>query len=97
MYNVPESVGVFYNAPKYQYDECYEVQHGWQTVYELTSKQPLNRENEQDTLLDAAEIADSMEEDRGIFKSDNDAEWDDTLRVYCNENECERDIDSDDD
>jgi hypothetical protein len=34
---------------------------------EFTSEQPLNRENEQGTSFEAAEIAALMEEHRGVF------------------------------
>ncbi|TVT97422.1 hypothetical protein EJB05_57338, partial [Eragrostis curvula] len=96
LYNVPKSEGVLYNAPAYQ-DECCEDQFGRKRISEFTSEQPLNRENEPGTSLDAAEIALLMEqEDRHNIESDNDAERDDTLMAYCSENEIEPEVDSDD-
>jgi hypothetical protein len=99
LYNVPESEGIFYNGTAYQDDECCEVQHGRKPVSEFPFGQPLNRENERGTLLDAAEIAALMEEEhRGMFDcNDNEAEQDDTLMAYCSGNESEREVDSDDD
>jgi hypothetical protein len=81
LYNVAESEGVFYNALAYQDDECCEVQRGQKPVSEFTSEQPLNRENEQGTSFEAAEITALMEEHRGMFDSDSDNEQDDTYGI----------------
>ncbi|TVU39697.1 hypothetical protein EJB05_13130, partial [Eragrostis curvula] len=92
LYNVPESEGVLYNAPAYQ-DECCEDQLGRKGISEFTSEQPLNRENEPGTSLDATEIALLMEqEDRHNIESDSDAERDDTLMAYYSENEIEPEV-----
>ena len=69
------------------------------TVYDITYDKPLNRDDEQGPVFEAAEIARLMKDsNREVHHSDDEDEEDDTLLEYCSEEEggATVEVDSDD-
>lgn len=96
LYNVSETDAAL-NIPAYQDDECCGEEGRRKAVSDVTCEQPLNRDDEQGIVIEAAEIVLLMKEkDTNMFESDNEDEVDDTLMVYCGDNEDGMEVDSDD-
>ena len=57
LYNVSQTEVVSYNAPAYQEDECCEEEGMRKTVSDIAYEKPLNRDDEQGPIFEAAEIA----------------------------------------
>jgi len=54
---VSQTEVVSYNAPAYQEDECCEEEGMRKTVSDIAYEKPLNRDDEQGPIFEAAEIA----------------------------------------
>ena len=101
LYNVSQSEGVQYNSTAYQEDECCEEEGMRNTVSDITYDKPLNIDDEQGPVFEAAEIARLMKDsNREVHHSDDEDEEDDTLLEYCSEEDQEGattvEVDSDD-
>jgi hypothetical protein len=100
LYNVSQSEAVQYTATAYQEDECCEEEGVRKGVSDITYDKPLNRDDEEGPVFEAAEIARVLKEsDREVDYSDGEQEEDDTLLEYCSCSEEEgatSEVDSDD-
>jgi hypothetical protein len=90
LYNVSQTKAVQYNAPAYQEGGCYEEEGMRKSVSDFTYDKPLNRDDEQGPIFEAAEIARLLkvrekEVHDGESKDKNGE--DDTLFQYCSEDE----------
>jgi hypothetical protein len=57
LYNVSQTETVQYNGPAYQEDECCEEECMQKSVSNSTYDKPLNRDDEQGSIFEVAEIA----------------------------------------
>lgn len=100
LYNVSQTEAAPYSAPAYQEDECCEEEGVRKGVSDITYDKPLNRDDEEGPVFEAAEIARVLKEsDREVDYSDGEQEEDDTLLEYCSCSEEEgatSEVDSDD-
>jgi hypothetical protein len=92
LYNVSEL-----DAPAYQDEECCEDVHVRKGVSDNICAQTLTRDDEEDNMIEAAEIASmAREQTTTVFDDSEDDEVDDTLMAYCSGSEEDQDVDSDD-
>jgi hypothetical protein len=99
LYNVSETEAVQYNAPAYQEDECCEEEGRRQRVSDIIYDKPLNRDDEQGLIFEAAEISKLIKgKGQEVHESDGEEEEeDDTIMEYCSEDEgATNEVDSDD-
>ena len=100
LYNVSQIEAIPYNAPAYQEDECCEEEGMRKTVSDIAYEKPLNRDDEQGPIFEAAEIARMMKQTnkKVHLHSDGEYEEDDTLLEYCSDDEggTTIEVDSDD-
>jgi len=99
IYNVNECDASQFNAAAYQEDECCEEDGRRQAISDNAYDKPLNRDDEQGPVFEAAEIAKLMKHrNKAVHESDGEDEEDDTLLEYCSDDEggAAMEIDSDD-
>ncbi|CAN6250835.1 unnamed protein product [Urochloa humidicola] len=107
LYNVREIDAIHYNAPAYQEDESREDDGRGQVVSNVTYDKPLNRDDEQGIIFEAADIARLVKEKKQEAAQvsdgedsdgeDSEDEEDDTLLEYEKDDEEEdEDVDNDD-
>jgi hypothetical protein len=92
LYNVYEL-----DAPAYQDEKCCEDVRVWKGVSDNICAKTLTRDDEEDNMIEAAEIASmAREQTTTVFDDSEDDEVDDTLMAYCSGSEEDQDVDSDD-
>jgi hypothetical protein len=99
LFNVREIESAHYNAPAYQEDEGCEKDGTREPVSSTTTDKPLNRDDEQGLIFEAADIARLMKDrDEEAQVSGGEEEEDDTLLEYCSDEEggAAMEVDSDD-
>jgi hypothetical protein len=99
LFNVREIESAHYNAPAYQEDECCEEDGTREPVSSTTTDKPLNRDDEQGLMFEAADIARLIKDrDEEAQVSGGEEEEDDTLLEYCSDEEAgaAMEVDSDD-
>jgi hypothetical protein len=99
LFNVREIESAHYNAPAYQEDECCEEDGTREPVSRTTTDKPLNRDDEQGLMFEAADIARLMKDrDEEAQVSGGEEEEDDTLLEYCSDEEggAAMEVDNDD-
>jgi hypothetical protein len=82
LYNISQTDAVQYNAPAYQEDACCEEEGMWKLVSDITYDKPLNWDDEQGLIFDAAEIAQLLkvrEKEVHDDEGEDENEEDDTL------------------
>jgi hypothetical protein len=99
LFNVREIESAHYNVHAYQEDECYEEDGTREPISSNTTNKPLNRDDEQGLMFEAANIARLMKDrDKEAQVSGGEEEEDDKLLEYCSDKEggAAMEVDSDD-